>query len=154
MLRIFCILTLIFIVGCVTVEVPKYLNDKPAYSKNIEGNFNQTFTATVKSFKDMGWRVSETESTPIAKINNEEVERPAQTAIIITELKQRSMIIFSTYLMLNAYVRYLEENKTEVEIRYLSITSAPPLFRQWRVYKNDGLVEKLYKEINKNISKK
>jgi len=145
--NILFIFLVIFIVGCVTLELPKYLEEEFHYKKNFNSSFNETFPATVKALENLGWSVAETESFPISKIGITNKKDRIYKALIFTEIKQRSLFVFSTYLTLNAYVRSMDENNSEVEIRYLSITVIPPLFKQWRVDRNDGLVEKIYKKI-------
>lgn len=153
MKKLLILLTLMFLMGCVTVEVPKYLDEEFQYKKTFNAGFNETFSATVESLKNLGWKIAGTEGATVAKTATSEENLSGFTALIFTEIKQRSMFLASSYLTLNAYVRSIEGGKSEVELRYLSITVIPPFFNQVRVDKNDGLAEKIYRKIEANLNK-
>ncbi|MBL7198333.1 MAG: hypothetical protein ISS47_09590 [Candidatus Omnitrophica bacterium] len=154
MSRVLFIFLLSFLTGCVTLEVPKYLEEEFQYKKKFNSNFNETFVATVKALESLGWKVAETESPPISNVDMADKKNREHNALIFTEIKQRSLFVFSTYLTLNAYVKSIDKNNSEVEIRYLSTTIFPPLFKEWQVNKNDGLVRKIYKKIGEYLEKK
>ena len=145
------VLLLVVIMGCVTLEMPKYLEEEFQYRKNFDANFNATFAASVNALESLGWKVAETESLPVFKSGAIDESSQEYTALIFTEIKQRSLFIFSTYLTLNVYVRSIDENSSEVEIRYLSITAFPPFFKEKRIDRNDGLVNKIYRKIDKYL---
>jgi hypothetical protein len=155
MVRILGVIFLsLVIAGCVTVVVPKYLGNDFSYKKEFNADFETTFAAAVKSLEDLGWRVSDTESTPVYKGSTDQDNLREYETLIFTEIKQRSLFVFSSYLTLNLYVRSISETTSEVEMRYLSITVFPPLFGQRRVDKNDGLARKIYNRINENLRQK
>jgi len=126
--------------------MPKYLEGEFQYTKKFNADFNRVFASTVRALENLGWKVVETHGSPVSNIDRS--RKKEHSGLIFTEIKQRSLFIFSTYLTLNAHVKSIDENNSEVEIRYLSITVFPPLFKRWQVDRNDGLVKKIYRKIS------
>ena len=139
--------------GCVTLEVPRYLEGEFQYKKEFNSNFNDTFAATVKALESLGWKIANTENMPFLEKEATDSTTQKHQSLIFTEIKQRSLFIFSTYLTLNVYVKSASDTTSEVDVRYLSITALPPFFKEWRVNKNEGLVNKIYKKIAHYLTK-
>jgi len=130
--------------GCVTVKIPKYLQEEFPYRKNFSANFDQSFVATTGALKDLGWKITET-TTP-ALFNPQESGTKKQI-LIFTEIKQTPLFLLSAYASLNAYLREIDENHTQVEIRYILVM---PFFKS---YQNDAMAGKIFNKIEDKLKK-
>ena len=145
------ILFLISCAGCVSVKIPRYLEDSSTYLKKFYAPFEETFAATQKTLQEQGWVISDTVDPAIyEQMANYDSKRGKQT-LIFTETRQTSLLLFSRYTNLNVYVRSLDSSSTEVEIRYHSVT--PLFFKSLKSTKNDHFVDKLFELIAKSLEK-
>ena len=151
MKKILFILLLLSCAGCVSVRIPRYLEDSSTYIKKFYAPFAETFDATQKTLQEQGWVISDTADPAIyEQTANYDSKRGKQT-LIFTKTRQTSLLLFSRYTNLNVYVRSLDSSSTEVEIRYHSVT---PLFlKSLQSTKNDHFVDKLFKLIAQSLEK-
>ncbi|MDP2938951.1 MAG: hypothetical protein Q8O13_02560 [Candidatus Omnitrophota bacterium] len=145
------LLLILSIVGCVTVKIPKYLQDEFPYRKTFETSFENTFTATLKALKDTGWRVTETTSPIMFGPGNEADKSKKYEVLIFTEIKQSPLFLASSYASLNALLKAQDQTHTVVEIRYLSMIALP--FKAIKTYQNDRLIERIFKNIELSLKK-
>ncbi len=139
-------LLLVFIVGCVTVKIPKYLSSESPYKQKFNTNFDVTFTATIQALKELGWKVSDTANPSSFEQNS--VGEETKQMLIFTEMRQTPLIIFSRYMSINLYVLPTDSG-TEIEIRYMSVT--PVFFTTLKSFKNDDVVNRIFGRISKII---
>lgn len=151
MKRIYVIFLVFIIAGCVTVKVPKFLEDEFPYSKSFEANFEKTFTATLQALKDSGWKVTETTSPLVFRPGHISDKTRKYEVLIFTEIKQTAMFLASSYVTLNALLKSSDATHTEVEIRYLSMTALP--FKAINSYQNDRVVGKIFNKIEAYLKK-
>lgn len=144
------ILLLVFLSGCVTVKIPKYLQDNFPYKKKFYAKYEETLTVTQQALKDSGWKVSEVANPTAFEREAETKTTPKQEILIFTEARQTPVFLFSRYLSLNVYVRSAGDS-TDVEIRCISITTF--LFMNFKSYKNDALANKLLDHISKLLER-
>ena len=130
--------------GCVSVQIPQYLQDKHPYKKEFYANYEETLAAAKKILKNSGWVISSTSDPSVFEETPQNKHPEGRNVLIFTQEKQTSMLLFSRYTHLNIYVRALK-NSTEVEIRYESVTPFP--VKQFRSYRNDSFVNKLFNQI-------
>ena len=136
--------------GCVSVQIPQYLQDKYPYKKEFYANYEETLSTVKKILKSSGWTISSTSDPSVYEENSQNKYSQGQKILIFTQEKQTSMLLFSRYTLLNIYVRALK-NSTEVEIRYEALTPFP--FKQFRSYRNDSFVNKLFSQIAQRLEK-
>lgn len=139
------------LLGCVTIKIPKYLEDEFPYRKSFSANFDKTFEATLTALKDSGWKVTETTSPAVFKPQRTYDQAKKYEVLIFTEIKQSPLFLASNYVTLNALLRSVDAAHTEVEIRYLSMTVMP--FKTFNSYQNDRVVDKIFSKIEHNLRK-
>ena len=135
------LVVLISCVGCVTVKIPKYLQDQFPYKKKFYANFDDTLTATQQALKEAGWRITETANPSVFEQGPSATDASAKQILLFTEVRQTPLFLSSRYMSLNIYVRQAADG-TDVEIRYISFT--PALFKNIQSYKNDVVVYKIF----------
>lgn len=148
MKKIIGVSLLIFCAGCVSVQIPKYLQDKHPYKKEFYAGYEETLAATKRVLKDSGWAVSSTTDPSVYEETPQSRNSLGKNILILSENKQTRMLFFSRYTQLNIYVRALK-NSTEVEIRYEAVTPIP--FKQFRSYRNDSFVNKFFNQIGDSV---
>jgi uncharacterized protein YceK len=141
-------LAVFFLVGCVTVKVPKYLQEDFPYRKDFTADFDRSFEATYSALKELGWSIAETTS-PSAFDPAKAVSK--RQLLIFTEIRQTPLFLSSAYASLNAYLREIDKDHTQIEIRYLSVLPLP--FKNVNSYQNDSLIQKIFARIEKNLKK-
>jgi len=135
--------------GCVTVKMPQYLQGENPYSKQFLANYDETLDATFKALKNLGWTVSK-QTNPLAFEQETAVpDKDKKQILIFTDVKQRAMFLSSRYMSLNIILKENKQN-TDVEIRYFSILSTA--VKNFETYKNDKLVERIFKGIATELS--
>lgn len=150
MKKIFWIFALLILTGCVTVKIPKYLQDQFPYKKKFYASFDETLTAARQALLDMGWKISEVSSPVVFEHNESTKEIDTKQALFFTEVRQTPLILSSRYMSLNVYVRAADDG-SDVEIRYLSVT--PMLFKNAQSYQNDTVVNKIFDRISELLEK-
>ena len=128
--------------GCVSIQIPEYIQDHHPYKKEFTAAFDKTLAATKQALAGLGWRILKSyqpgvfEQTPV----------PAgeEQLLLFTESKQSYRFLFSRYSRLNIYLRSLKDT-TEVEIRYAVLTPLP--MKSLKSYRNDRLVRQLFRQI-------
>ena len=134
--------------GCASITVPNYIQDKNPYKQVFYGSFDSVREATIKTFEDSGW-VIDRESKPALFEQERDLEGDNQQTLLFTKVRQISFFLGSRYARMNAYVHEIANNETEVEIRYLVVTST--MFRSFNGYKSDSTVKPILSRIEKNL---
>lgn len=151
MKRTLLFVPLIFCLGCVSVNVPKYLPEKSPYTKTYYSDFDSTFSAVEKSLSDLGWRIADTANPGAFEQDKAAVGPDVKQVLIFTEVRQTPLILASRYMNLNIYIRSADKSSTDVEVRYISVT--PTGIKNIKGYKNDEVVNKLLSQIAQYLQK-
>lgn len=149
MKKILLVLLLLSFAGCASITIPNYIQDKNPYEKIFYAQFDQVRTAITKTFEASGWTI-EKESEPALFERERDLEGGDEQTLIFTDVRQISFFVGSRYIRVNAYVHGIANNETEVEIRYLTVTSI--MFKEFYGYKNDRAVEHIFSKIEKNLN--
>lgn len=135
----------LFLTGCTSVQLPKYVQDKNPYTKEFYAHFDETLAAARQSISELDWKISD-------EVSPAEYEQTNQTnskqVLLFTQTKQTSMFLFTRYTQINVYVRELK-NATAVEVRYAVVTALP--LKQFRGFRNDYFVNRLFALIAKKL---
>ena len=145
------LMALFFCIGCVSVQIPQYLQDKHPYKKEYFADYEKTLDAVKTVLKNSDWIIASTSDPSVFEATSQNKSSDGKKILLLTENKQTSMLLFSRYTQLNIYIRALK-NSTEVEIRYEAITPLP--FKQFRSYRNDSFIKKLFSGIQAQLEKK
>lgn len=146
MKNILSIVLLLTLVGCATVTIPNYIQDKNSYKRTFYADFDKVRQAVVQTLEEFGWMV-EKESDPSVFEQGRGSQASDQQTLIFTRIRQTSVFVATRYSRLNVYIQAAEENNAnEVEIRFLTVTSVS--FKDFNNYKHDKAVERIYKHID------
>jgi len=143
-------LLLLSLMGCVTVKIPKHLSDEFPYKENFSAVFDETYEITMKSLRDLGWKVSDTTYPAVLDQDLSEEGDEAKQVLIFTDVRQTPFFLSSRYMSLNVIITSVERFSTDVEIRYSSIT--PILFKNIESYQNNPVVNKVFNRIRKQLN--
>ncbi len=135
--------------GCVTVKIPKYIQDASPYKKRFYASFEETLNAARQALGDEGWRISEM-ANPAVFEQSQVVSPDTKQIVIFTEARQTPFIFSSRYMTVNVFLRNADDG-TDVEVRYASVT--PMLFKNANNYKNDSVVNKILNRISELLEK-
>jgi len=136
--------------GCVTVQLPRYVQDKHPYKKQFFVPFNDAYNATDQAIKDLGWKILEVTNPTIYEQEKSSVSESAKSILILTETRQTPLFLSSRYMTLNVFLRE-QDNGTEIEIRYGS--SMFVLIKNVKSYRNDLVVNKIFNRIEELLKK-
>ncbi len=148
--RLILFLGLLGFLGCTTVQIPEYIQDKNPYKREFAASFDETLSATKGALKDLGWRILQTYD-PVVFEQTPHPSAGGGQLLIFTESKQSSRILYSRYTRLNLYLRSLKDDRTEVEIRYAATTSV--LIKNFKSYKNNRSVHRVFDQIAAHLKK-
>jgi len=141
-LSLFLVLTL---AGCASVTIPNYIQDKNPYKRTFYSDFTYTKNTVLQTLKEFGWAVEQEADPGTFDRAMESVAGQGEQVLLFTRVRQTSFFIGSRYARMNIYLRVLSDKATEVEIRYLNITTVP--FKHFHDYTNDASIERLFKHI-------
>lgn len=148
MKKIFLILIMIFLTGCASVNIPKYIVDENPYKKKFYSEFETTLKVTVSTLKDFGWEVEEiTKPSVFERAKDLGVEN--QQVLLFTNIRETSMFLGSRFARLNVYVRSGTDNISEVEIRCITVNSV--VYNKFTSYKKDSAVERIFDKIQEHL---
>lgn len=137
-------LTLI-LAGCASVTIPNYIRDEHPYRKTFYAPYDAALDATVHALEDFGWKVAKT-TEPSVFERNKDTDKPGVRQILLfTNVRQTAFIFGTRYARMNIYLQSADDNSTEVELRYLKITSAS--LKNFQNYRNDRYAEKFFARI-------
>ena len=143
MRRIFSFILLIFIVGCTTLQLPSYIQDKHPYTQRFYGEHKEVVDAVTKGLADLGWK-AEGNADPFVYEQSRLAEAGSENILLFTQVRQTPMLLWTTYVRLNVFIS--SKNKvSDVEIRYSKLKAFP--FKEFRGYRNDKLVKRIFQRI-------
>ena len=146
--KIVLVFLLVNMTGCASITIPNYIQDKNPYEKVFYASFDTVREVTTKAFEESGWTV-EKESEPALFERERDLKSGTKQTLIFTEVRQVPFFVGSRYARVNAYIHETANNETQVEIRYLTVTSV--MFKSFYGYKHDQAVEYLFSKIEKNL---
>ena len=149
MKKIFLVALGIFCIGCVTVEIPRYIKEESPYRKTYYASFEEVLLAVTNALEETGWRVSELTNPSIYEEDKQIDESKGKQGLVFTEMRQTPLFLASRYLNLNVFLRS-DGQTTDVEIRYMATT--PTLFKTMTNHKNDAVVNKIFKHIDEHLN--
>lgn len=137
-------LALALLCGCSTVSVGNYIKSEHPYSKKIYGDYDKILQTIKDVLASHHYRVvSESYPSVYERATDEHKETP-KDVLLFTEIKQHSMVLFSSYTHLNVFVHSVADG-AEVEVRYGKVTSL--LFKQLSSTRNDALGNKILDQV-------
>jgi transketolase len=153
MKKIFFLLLPALLIGCVTIKMPETIQEDFAYKKVFKADFEKSIKAAAASLEDLGWKVADISRSKLIKQDRTLDKSTIYLAYILTEIKQTQLFLTSAYSTFNVRVEPIDDAQTEIAIRYLSVMPIPPFYNKKISYKNDKLVDKIYSDIEKYLSK-
>lgn len=149
MKKVLSVLLLVTLIGCASINIPNYIQDKHPYKRTLYASFDKVHEMTVQTLEDFGWRIERESDPGLFERERENGESRNKQTLIFTEIRKTSLFVGSRYARMNAYLRETADNATEIEIRYLTVTSA--LFKSFNDYRNDRAVERILDRIEEAL---
>ena len=144
------LLVLLFICwGCSSANIPAYLQSKNPYEQRFFAGHDKTLAAIIQTVEDLGWVIEE-KTDPIVYEQREFNDLHENDVLIITATRQTPLFLGTRYARLNVYLRS-KKNISEVEIRYLTVTSV--VFKNFKDYRNDSEVRRIFDYIDEVLNK-
>ena len=143
-------LTSIFLSGCATTQMPEYISkvDHP-YDRKYYASYERVTSAVVYVLKNQGWTINSEADPSIYERDDRYDNDGYHNILIITNIKKKFGVFYSTYTQLNVLVHSLA-NTCDVEIRY---QSKKPLVKEFVSTRNDQLVENILDDVEQEIGK-
>ncbi len=148
MKRVIVLFFMLFFVGCVSATIPHYLQDKSPYKKKFYASYDDTLKAVQTTLPDLGWKITSLSDPVVYEQNSAGNEAVPKQILMFTDVRQTAFFLGTRYAKMNIYVRSLSDG-TEVEIRYITVTSTP--FKTLKNYKNDNAVQRIFDRIEKAL---
>ncbi len=149
--KLFLVLGILLLSGCVSARIPQYLADKHPYKKEFYANFDEALEATKKALEEFRWQVSE-QVDPSVYERFSEAATPTQQLLLFTEIRHTPLFIGTRYAKMNVILRTFNPQRTEIELRYLTVTSLP--FRSMESFRNDAAAKRLLDRIAQLLNSK
>ena len=153
MRKLIILLLPLIIFGCVTIEIPEQIKEEFTYERAVDADFESSITASSNALTELGWKVSFVSRSQLIQKDETRGRKPIQIARIFTEVRQAQLFLTSSYSTFNIRLDAIDDSHTNIGVRYLSVVPIPPFFNKKINYKNDRLVDKLYANIEKQLSK-
>jgi len=150
MKRFLSIPLLLTLIGCASITIPNYIHDKHPSLETFYAPYDQVHTATLKVLGDLGWRIEQEADPALYERERQSQEMSRQQTLIFTDINQLSFFAGSRYARLNVFLRVTADKATEVEVRYLKVTSL--MFKTLYNYKNDRLADRIFEHIEKELN--
>ena len=146
----FFILLMIFsLSGCTTVSIPNYIQDKNPYKRVYGANFEGVLMSATRALEHSGWVVTNKYDPTVFEQNKELNSPEAKQLMLSTDVRQTPFIVGTCYRRINIYIRTVDEKSTEVEMRYVKVTSVP--FKSFNSYRNDRAIKRLLDSIGEIV---
>ena len=119
LLGVFFLITLI---GCTSIRIPNYIYDKYPYKRTLYVDFDKARAATLETLSEFGWTIEKESEPGLYEYERTPGDGGKQT-LLFTQIRDTSFFVGSRHARLNAYLHAAGTNETELEIRYLTVTS-------------------------------
>ena len=150
MKKFLSILLLLTLTGCSSITIPNYIYDKHPKSKTFYAPYDQVHAATLKVLGDLGWSIEREADPALYERGRQFQDASRQQTLIFTDINQLSFFAGSKYARLNVFLHVTADKATEVEVRYLKVTSI--MFKTLYNYKNDRLADRIFEHIEKELN--
>ncbi|MBF0484660.1 MAG: hypothetical protein HQL25_08170 [Candidatus Omnitrophica bacterium] len=144
------IMCAIFVAGCSTAQVPKYLQAKKPYIKRFYGSYDQVVEAVRLALKETGWTIEKEVPPTIYEYSTESEFGDKRQILILTNVNETPYFIGTRYSRINVYVREGSSDQTEVELRYLKVHSFS--FKGFYRYGKRTFSQKFFDSIEKTLA--
>ena len=144
-------LVLLCLAGCASVNVPGYIQAENPYKRVMYGDFQSVLQAVKGVLIENGWQIAKETHPALYERNATYGPEDKDHALIFTDIKQMSRLVYSKYIHLNVYINRTAEG-IEVDVRYGSV--ADFYIKKVRRYRNDALVKKILDRIEQKLSVK
>ncbi len=142
------LLLVLVLSGCSTVQMPNYINADHPYVRRVYGSFEQVDAAVKAVLAQEKFKIDKETSPDVYERDLRDQQEGARGSLVLTDVKQYSRVLYSTYVHLNIYLRQLADS-VEVEIRYGKVTTV--LLKQFRGTRNDGYAGRLLDRIEAQV---
>lgn len=136
---------LFLLTGCASVTIPNYIRDEHPYRKTFYAPFDTVLEATVHALEDSGWQVAKTTEPSVFERNKATDTPGVRQILLFTNVRQMPLILGTRYARMNVYLQSTPDNTTEIELRYLTVTSVS--LKNFQNYRNDGYAQKFFTRI-------
>lgn len=140
----------VFLSGCATVVIPQYIKDDNPYKHKIYASFDEVSSAAKEVLDKTGWVVMSTTDPSVFERSKGVEGEDFRQVLLITDIRQTPLFIGSRYARLNLFIRSSEANVTEIEVRYITVSSM--FFKSFYKYRNNAEVERIIKNIEKTLN--
>lgn len=148
MRKILPLISLIFIVGCTSLQIPAYVPDKHPYTQRFYGNHQEVVEAAKKSLHDIGWQVEGT-ADPLTYEQARLPEAGSDNILLFSQVRQTPMFLWTTYRRVNVAINS-KDKVSDVEVRYTKINLFP--FKQFKSFRNDKLAKRIFQRLTDHLS--
>ncbi len=143
------VMTCLFLVGCATITVPKYIKDENPYTEKYLADFATTQKVVISTLEKLGWKIEDTADPMVYERGQKYASVEDKQVLLFTEVKQTPFFIGTKYKRINVYLRALDAATTEVELRFIVINQFP--LKSFYGYKKSGYAQKIFKMITKKL---
>ncbi len=148
-MKVFLLLLLVFLGGCSTVQIPNYINADHPYLRRVYGSFEEVDMAVKAVLAQEKFKIEKETSPDVYERDMRDQQAGARGSLVLTDVKQYSRVLYSSYVHLNVYLRQLSDS-VEVEIRYGRVTTV--LFKQFKGARHDLYVGRLLDRIEAKVN--
>ncbi len=141
-------LVLLFFAGCASVNVPGYIQAENPYKRVMYGNFQDVVQAAKDVLIEDGWQIAKETHPALYERNATYGPEDQEHALIFTNVKQMSRLVYSKFIHLNVYINRTAEG-IEVDVRYGSVVDF--YIKKVRRYRNDEFVKKILDRIEQKL---
>lgn len=141
-----CMSLVLLFCGCTTVNVGHYIKSDHPYNKKIYGNYDVIINTIRDVLAKNKYKVVAESFPSVYERPVDERKETPQDVLLFTEVRQHSMILFSSYTHLNVYVRAITEG-ADVEVRFGKVTAL--LFKKIQSARNDRLGKSILDQIER-----
>jgi len=138
----------LLLAGCTTVHIPGYIEGGHPYTRKMYGNYDRIVVAVKRVLVRNKWKIQGQMRPEVYERSQEDGRNADKSVLLFTDIKQHSMVLYSSYTHLNVYV-YAVADGAQVEIRYGKVT--PLLIKQMRSTREDKLAERLLEQIEQDL---
>lgn len=136
--------------GCSMINVPKYIKDKSPYEKVLYGNFVDSRQAVTDVLLAMGWEIMEIADPAVYEHHRILAAPDLQQILLFTGVREGAWIFGTRYHRVNVYLREITPQTTNLEIRYLTVSSIP--LRTSYSYRKDNVVNRIINAIEQSLA--
>ena len=139
----------VFLAGCVSVSLPGYIQDTRPYKKTWSASFAAVEKAVLKALNKSGWTIEKQTDPAVYEQDRTASDQDLQQTLLISRVRPMGFFLGTRYARLNVFIRSASADKTEVEIRYLTVNSTS--VKTFQNYRHDRAVDRLFTRIAKEL---